>query len=109
MRRVFEGSVQQNSATIKEVSFIPLTSRVDDRGYLIEILRAIDPHFCKFGQIYIVGNMVRGVIRAFHKHKLTWDWFFISHGSAKFVLVDDRGRAGTSRGSGTRRGGPAGG
>ena len=44
----------------------------------------------QFGQVYLVGNMTRGTIRAFHKHNELWDWFFISHGSAKFVLVDDQ-------------------
>lgn len=75
---------------IKDVAVVDLVARVDDRGYLIEILRASDPHFTKFGQVYLVGNMARGTIRAFHKHAELWDWFFISHGSAKFVLVDDR-------------------
>ena len=44
----------------------------------------------QFGQVYLVGNPARGTIRAFHKHEELWDWFFISHGSAKFVLSDDR-------------------
>ena len=75
---------------IEGVEVVPLTARADDRGYLIEIVRASDPYFTKFGQVYIVGDMVRGTIRAFHKHEELWDWFFISHGSAKFVLKDDR-------------------
>ncbi len=75
---------------IRNVSVVPLVAHVDDRGYLIEILRAVDPHFTKFGQVYIVGDVVRGTVRAFHKHEVLWDWFFISHGSAKFVLKDDR-------------------
>ena len=75
---------------IKDVKVIDLVPRLDDRGYLIEILRASDEHFTKFGQVYLVGDMVRNTIRAFHVHKLLWDWFFISHGSAKFALVDDR-------------------
>ena len=75
---------------IKDVKFVPLVANVDDRGYLIEILRATDEHFTKFGQIYLVGNLTRGTIRAFHKHQKLWDWFFISHGSAKFALRDDR-------------------
>ena len=75
---------------IEGVQFIPLTARVDDRGALIEILRATDPHFTKFGQVYFVASTTRGTIRAFHKHMDLWDWFFISHGSAKFGLVDDR-------------------
>jgi len=75
---------------IKDVAQLDLVTRVDDRGYLIEFLRASDPHFTKFGQAYLVGNFGRGTIRAFHKHAELWDWFFISHGTAKFVLVDDR-------------------
>ncbi len=84
-----------NKATIKGVQLIPLTAHVDDRGYLIEIARqggAPGPHavISKFGQVYLVGNPARGTIRAFHKHGVLWDYFFISHGSAKFVLADDR-------------------
>jgi len=75
---------------IKDTSVVPLVAHVDDRGYLIEILRVNDPHFTKFGQVYIVGNFAKGTIRAFHKHAELWDWFFIGHGAAKFVLVDDR-------------------
>ncbi len=75
---------------IKDVSLVDLVARTDDRGYLIEILRATDPHFTKFGQVYLVGDLARDTIRAFHKHAALWDWFFISHGTAKFVLVDDR-------------------
>jgi len=37
-----------------------------------------------------VEDPVRRTVRAFHKHNELWDWFFISHGSAKFVLKDDR-------------------
>ncbi len=75
---------------INDVSVVPLVAHVDDRGYLIEVLRKTDPHFSQFGQVYLVGNFAKGTIRAFHKHQQMWDWFFISHGSAKFVLVDDR-------------------
>lgn len=80
---------------IKDVQVVPLVAHMDDRGYLIEIARRADdpePHGVvhRFGQVYLVGDMVRGTVRAFHKHKELWDWFFISHGSAKFVLVDDR-------------------
>ncbi len=75
---------------IKDVKLVDLVAHVDDRGYLIEILRANDEHFTKFGQVYIVANHARNIIRAFHVHKILWDWFFISHGSAKFALVDGR-------------------
>jgi dTDP-4-dehydrorhamnose 3,5-epimerase len=75
---------------IKGVELVPLVARVDDRGYLIEIVRATDAHFTKFGQVYLVGDVARGTIRAWHKHEVLWDWFFISHGSAKFAFYDDR-------------------
>jgi dTDP-4-dehydrorhamnose 3,5-epimerase len=82
-------------ADIQDVKVIPLTTHMDDRGYLTEIARhsdAPEDHGIvhKFGQVYLVGDMTKGTIRGFHKHNLLWDWFFISHGSAKFVLKDDR-------------------
>ena len=80
---------------IDGVRIIDLTTREDDRGYLVEIARSAGgtaPHaqIHQFAQVYLVGDPVRGTIRAFHKHAAMWDWFFISHGSAKFVLKDDR-------------------
>ncbi len=76
--------------TIDDVQLLPLEAHVDDRGYLIEIVRANDPHFTQFGQVYLVGDTCAGTIRAFHKHTELWDYFFISQGTAKFVLRDDR-------------------
>ena len=80
---------------IQDVEVVDLARHEDDRGYLIEIARCADdpsPHGVvhRFGQVYLVGDPVRGTVRAFHKHAELWDWFFISHGSAKFVLKDDR-------------------
>ena len=80
---------------IEDAKVIDLATHEDDRGYLIEIARIADdpePHGVvhRFGQVYMSGSPVRGTIRAFHKHNEMCDWFFISHGSAKFVLVDDR-------------------
>lgn len=82
---------------IKDVDIIDLIAHQDDRGYLIEIARWFqdsEPNahsiVHKFGQAYLVGNFTRGTVRAFHKHERMWDWFFIGHGAAKFVLSDDR-------------------
>ncbi|GBD25937.1 hypothetical protein HRbin30_01264 [bacterium HR30] len=75
---------------IRDVRLIELKPRVDDRGYLIKVLRADDPHFTKFGEVYIVGDFARGTVRAWHKHRVLWDYFHISHGAAKFALCDDR-------------------
>ena len=80
---------------IDGVRVVDLVTHEDDRGYLTEVARhAADatPHGVvhQFGQVYLVGDPVRGTIRAYHKHAELWDWFFISHGGAKFVLKDDR-------------------
>ncbi len=80
---------------IQDVQVIPLAARMDDRGYLIEIARhSDDPEshgvIHRFGQVYLVGDMTKHVVRAYHKHAELWDWFCIVHGSAKFVLRDDR-------------------
>jgi len=87
-------------SAIQDLQVIPLVSRLDDRGYLIEVIRSVgdgEPHSVahRFGQVYLVGNVARGTIRAFHKHNELWDWFFISHGTAKFVLKDDRSGSST--------------
>ena len=80
---------------IEGVKVIDLTVCEDDRGFLVEIVRNTadsEPHSVvhQFGQVYLVGDPVRGTIRAYHKHDELWDWFHISLGSAKFILKDDR-------------------
>jgi dTDP-4-dehydrorhamnose 3,5-epimerase len=75
---------------IKDVRLVELKARVDDRGYLVKMLRADDPFFTKFGEVYIIGNFAQLTIRAWHKHELLWDYFHVSHGAAKFALRDDR-------------------
>jgi len=75
---------------IQDVQVIPLVQHTDERGHLTELLRASDQHFVKFGQVYVVSTGKAGTVRAFHKHAVQWEWFYISHGHARFVLVDDR-------------------
>jgi dTDP-4-dehydrorhamnose 3,5-epimerase len=79
---------------IRDVQLIPIQTRSDDRGHLAEIYRTDTEYHRLFGgkinQVYIVEDPVRGTIRAFHRHRELWDFFFISHGSAKFALHDGR-------------------
>ena len=81
---------------IEGVWVVPLEVHCDDRGYLFEIARRTGAPEAysvihKFGQVYLVGDVARGTIRAFHKHLEVWDWFCIGHGSAKAVLIDGPG------------------
>lgn len=85
------------SPTNKKIIGVELIKRdthSDDRGHLTEIYRVDEPYHQIYGgplrQVYIVENEEKSVIRAFHKHKELWDFFYISHGSAKFILIDDR-------------------
>lgn len=82
---------------IHDVKQIFLQQHEDDRGYLYEVIHGSDPFVTKFGQVYMVGNRTAFTVRAYHKHDELHDWFSIAHGSAKFVLVDDRKNSSTYR------------
>lgn len=66
-----------------------LTVNVDERGSLMEILRADDEIFEKFGQAYVSLNYP-GVIRAWHYHKKQTDYFCVVKGMVKVALYDAR-------------------
>ena len=85
----------KNTNKIDGLEVVDLVTRVDDRGYLIEIVRATDSYFKKFGQVYVVRSITRGTVRAFHKHKKLWDYFFIVNGSAKYGFYDNRKKSKT--------------
>jgi dTDP-4-dehydrorhamnose 3,5-epimerase len=61
----------------------------DERGRLMEILRADDEVFEQFGQCYVTTARP-GVVKAWHYHKLQSDNFAVVSGMAKIVLFDDR-------------------
>ncbi len=75
---------------IHDVQQVFLKVHEDDRGFLFEVIHNSDPFVSRFGQVYVVGDRIDHVVRAYHKHDELHDWFCIVHGSAKFVLVDDR-------------------
>lgn len=67
-----------------------LRKNVDDRGYLMEILRTDWPDvYTKFGQSYVSLNYP-GVIRAWHYHKVQHDLFVCVAGMVKVPLFDGR-------------------
>jgi len=69
---------------IKKLRVIP-----DERGRLMEILRADDPEFIKFGQVYMT-TVHPGVVKAWHYHKKQIDNMAVVSGMAKIVLYDGR-------------------
>jgi dTDP-4-dehydrorhamnose 3,5-epimerase len=69
----------------KKLRLIP-----DERGWLMEILRADDAElFTKFGQVYVSATYP-GVVKAWHYHKVQVDNFVCVAGMVKLVLVDTR-------------------
>ncbi len=69
---------------IKRLKVIP-----DERGRLMEMLRADDEIFMKFGQVYMT-TAYPGVVKAWHYHKKQWDHFVVVKGMMKVVLYDGR-------------------
>ena len=61
----------------------------DERGWLMELLRADDELFQKFGQVYVSATYP-GVVKAWHYHKVQLDNFACVAGMVKLVLVDTR-------------------
>jgi dTDP-4-dehydrorhamnose 3,5-epimerase len=66
-----------------------LTRHADDRGFLMEILRADDSIFQQFGQTYVSLNYP-GVIRAWHWHEHQDDYFCCVQGMIQVPLFDLR-------------------
>ncbi|SDY17086.1 dTDP-4-dehydrorhamnose 3,5-epimerase [Evansella caseinilytica] len=74
---------------IEGVSEKKLIKHVDDRGYLMELLRDDDGLLERFGQAS-VSMSYPGVIKAFHYHRHQDDIWFFPSGNAQVVLFDLR-------------------
>ena len=74
---------------IQGVEIKQLKPYADERGYLMEMLRADDPIFETFGQSYAALNYP-GVIRAWHYHKEQTDLWVCVKGMIKVGLYDAR-------------------
>lgn len=74
---------------IAGVMLKPLKLLPDERGFLMEMLRADEPVFEAFGQVYITGCKA-GVAKAWHYHREQSDHFVCVMGTALLVLYDGR-------------------
>ena len=74
---------------IDGLEVIPLKRIPDERGTIMHILRATDPHFKQFGEVY-VSTIYRGVIKGWHWHSdMTLNYACV-FGRIKLVVFDDR-------------------
>jgi dTDP-4-dehydrorhamnose 3,5-epimerase len=83
------------SPPIEGVRTKPLRLVPDERGWLMEILRADDETFLKFGQVYVSATYPQ-VVKAWHYHENQVDNFACVAGMVKLVLVDTREGSPTS-------------
>ena len=61
----------------------------DERGRLMEVLRADDELFQQFGQVYITTTYPQ-VVKAWHFHKIQTDNIAVVKGMLKLALYDSR-------------------
>lgn len=74
---------------IEGVKIIPLKQIVDERGKIMHMLKATDPHFIRFGEIYF-SYAWPAVIKGWHIHKSMTVNNAVISGRAKLVMYDLR-------------------
>lgn len=61
----------------------------DERGKVMHMLKATDPEFERFGEIYF-SVVYPGVVKGWHLHKVMVINYAVPFGTIKLVLYDDR-------------------
>lgn len=74
---------------IDGVLVLPLRQIPDERGKIMHMLRASDPHFAGFGEIYF-SVVYPGAIKGWHLHRRMVLNYAVPSGRIKFVLYDAR-------------------
>lgn len=69
---------------VKKLRVIP-----DERGRLMEMVRADEEDFIKFGQVYMTTAYPE-VVKGWHYHKKQYDNMVVIHGMMKIALYDMR-------------------
>lgn len=82
--------VKPTRTLIEGVKTKPMKVMPDERGWLMEILRADETDlFSTFGQAYLSATYP-GVVKAWHYHRAQIDNFACVAGMVKLVLIDTR-------------------
>lgn len=74
---------------IAGVGVYPLRQIPDERGKIMHMLRADDPHFERFGEIYF-SMVYPGVVKGWHRHRVMTLNYAVLLGTIKLVLFDER-------------------
>jgi dTDP-4-dehydrorhamnose 3,5-epimerase len=79
----------EKAKAIEGVKVLPKRKIIDDRGAIFHMLRANDPEFQKFGEIYF-SKIHPGVVKAWHHHsRMTLNYLVVT-GSIQLGLWDGR-------------------
>ena len=79
---------------IEGVKIIPKKQIIDERGKIMHMMRADDPNFTKFGEIYFSYSHPN-TVKAWHLHKKMTVNYVCVVGKIKLVLFDDRPKSST--------------
>ena len=74
---------------IDGVKIVPLRQIIDERGKIMHMMKATDPHFIKFGEIYF-SCAWPGTVKAWHIHTSMTINNAVLSGRAKLVMYDMR-------------------
>jgi len=74
---------------IEGVKVTRLAQFHDERGKVMQMLRADSELFQSFGEIYF-STIHPGAVKAWHRHKLMTLNYAVVFGQIKFILFDDR-------------------
>ncbi|MEW5982054.1 MAG: dTDP-4-dehydrorhamnose 3,5-epimerase family protein [Acidobacteriota bacterium] len=74
---------------IHGVRVFPLVRIQDERGMVMRMLRADDPHFEGFGEVYF-SVIYPGIIKGWHRHSRMTINYAVVQGNIKLVLYDER-------------------
>jgi dTDP-4-dehydrorhamnose 3,5-epimerase len=74
---------------IDGVQIFPLRRIQDERGFVMHMLRADEPHFEGFGEIYF-SVIYPGIIKGWHLHSRMTINYAVIDGNIKLVLYDQR-------------------
>jgi dTDP-4-dehydrorhamnose 3,5-epimerase len=78
-----------NLSSINDVKIIPLKKIEDERGAVMHMLRADQPHFSQFGEIYF--SLVKpGVTKGWKLHKRITQNMAVPEGDIKLTIYDSR-------------------
>ncbi len=77
--------------SILGVTFKPLTTHPDSRGFFREVIRSTDTFFPdgSFAQ-WSHSKMEKNVVKAWHYHHIQTDWWYVGLGLLEVVLFDNR-------------------